>query len=184
MAGEWWENLLGSVTAGVSDILGDVGSDNWSLASVLQPVLGVAGSALSATSKARQQLKGGSMPQVPQLFLGDEFGGGTAAPAALPFGGLMGGATGTFNGRSSRSMVPFGGGGIPPGYRIAQRNGQAYLKKIRHMNPLNPRALLRAERRMGAFTHWVKRHFRIAAATPRRKKATRRAACYTRRRKR
>jgi len=40
----------------------------------------------------------------------------------------------------------------------------------RTMNPLNPRALMRAERRLNAFSTWVKRHFKIAAAAPKRRK--------------
>lgn len=84
----------------------------------------------------------------------------------------------------SRSVIPYQGGMIPSGYRLTQRGGVPYLKKIRHMNPLNPRALLRAERRMGAFTGWVKRHFRIASSMPARKRrAPRRGYCSKRRKK-
>jgi len=77
-----------------------------------------------------------------------------------------------------RGLIPFSGQYIP-GYRVALRpasRGSAghaagyYLVKPRRMNPLNPRALMRAERRMGAFTHWVKRHFTIQKSMPRRKK--------------
>jgi len=78
-----------------------------------------------------------------------------------------------------RRIVPYAGGVIPSGYRVAQRPprrptagypGGVYLVPRRSMNPLNPRALMRAERRMNAFTTWVKRHFRIASAAPKRRK--------------
>jgi hypothetical protein len=78
-----------------------------------------------------------------------------------------------------RRIYPYTGGVIPSGYRVAMRParrptsgypGGTYLVPRRRMNPLNPRALMRAERRMGAFTHWVKRHFRLASHMPHRKK--------------
>jgi len=77
-----------------------------------------------------------------------------------------------------RGLIPYQGGMIPSGYRVANRAprrptqgypGGVYLVPRRHMNPLNPRALMRAERRMHAFTTWVTRHFKIAAAFPKRR---------------
>lgn len=81
--------------------------------------------------------------------------------------------------RGSRGLIPYSGGMIPSGYRVANRRATSgsparpagtYLVPRRSMNPLNPRALLRAERRMSAFTKWVSRHFAIAKRAPRRKK--------------
>lgn len=91
-----------------------------------------------------------------------------------------------------RGLIPYSGGVIPSGYRVCQRKARApvagraagvYLCPRRSMNPLNPRALLRAERRMNSFTTWVKRHFSIASRMPRRKKASRVARFGGRRRK-
>jgi len=91
-----------------------------------------------------------------------------------------------------RGLIPFSGQGPPaPGYRLASRPARAptagtqggmYWVPRRSMNPLNPRALLRAERRMGAFTKWVKHHFSIASAMPRRKRSASRGR-FTKRRK-
>lgn len=86
----------------------------------------------------------------------------------------------------SRGLIPYSGGMIPSGYRVANRAGRAptagypagvYLVRRRSMNVLNPRALMRAERRMSGFTRWVKRHFTIAAAAPRRRKVGRKKGC-------
>jgi hypothetical protein len=87
-----------------------------------------------------------------------------------------------------RGLIPYSGGIIPSGYRVGMRRpraptagypGGAYLIPRRSMNPLNPRALMRAERRLNAFSTWVKRHFKIAAAAPKRRKGGR----FTKRRK-
>lgn len=86
----------------------------------------------------------------------------------------------------SRGLIPYSGGMIPSGYRVANRPGRpatagypagVYLVRRRSMNVLNPRALMRAERRMSGFTRWVKRHFTIAAAAPRRRKVGRKKGC-------
>ena len=78
-----------------------------------------------------------------------------------------------------RGLIPYSGGIIPSGYRVGMRPpraptagypGGTYLIPRRTMNPLNPRALMRAERRLNAFSTWVKRHFKIAAAAPKRRK--------------
>jgi hypothetical protein len=87
-----------------------------------------------------------------------------------------------------RGLIPYSGGIIPSGYRVGMRPpraptagypGGTYLIPRRTMNPLNPRALMRAERRLNAFSTWVKRHFKIAAAAPKRRKGGR----FTKRRK-
>lgn len=81
-------------------------------------------------------------------------------------------------------LIPFTGQNWPgPGYRLSAlpaRNpspGRAaglYWKRPRHTNPLNPRALVRAEKRLAMFSHWVKRHFQIQKSMPKRRKARRR----------
>jgi len=68
--------------------------------------------------------------------------------------------------------------GLRPKFLPARRPTQGreaglYWRKPRHTNPLNPKALVRAERRMAMFTGWVKRHFKIASQFPARKKARR-----------
>ena len=82
---------------------------------------------------------------------------------------------------SRTSVIPFTGQNWPgPGYRLSAlpaRSPQAgraaglYWTRPRKTNPLNPRALMRAERRLEMFTRWVKRHFNIASQMPRRKKS-------------
>jgi len=103
-------------------------------------------------------------------------------------GPVLGGATmdfGSFDLTTTgmRGLVPFQGQGPPaPGYHLARRParrptrgtaGGMYWVPRRTMNPLNPRALMRAERRMAGFTKYVKRHFNLSACMPKRKKATR-----------
>ena len=84
----------------------------------------------------------------------------------------------------ARGLIPFQGQGPPaPGYHLARRSARRpqqgrnpglYWVPRRSMNPLNPRALMRAERRMAGFTKYVKRHFSLASIMPKRKKSTRR----------
>jgi hypothetical protein len=105
------------------------------------------------------------------------------SPQGGPMNGFdLGGVTSDFpltttTGR--RGLIPYTGGFIPSGYRVGMRParrptpgtaGGVYLIPRRTMNPLNPRALMRAERRMNAFSKWVKRHFTIQKAMPKRRK--------------
>jgi hypothetical protein len=92
-----------------------------------------------------------------------------------------------------RRLYPLSAGWPGPGYRVARRGNRRanpgyqagiYWVPTRRMNPLNPRALLKAERRMSAFTHWFKRHFSIASTMPRRRKASARKGTFGRRKKR
>ena len=92
-----------------------------------------------------------------------------------------------------RRLYPLSAGWPGPGYRAARRGARRpsggnpagiYWVPRRKMNPLNPRALLKAERRMSAFTHWVKRHFQITSSMPRRRRAPGRARSSFRRKKR
>jgi len=85
-------------------------------------------------------------------------------------------------GGMGRGLIPYGGGMIPRGYRVRQlpaRRATAghpagvYLSRTRRMNPLNPRALSRAERRMSSFTRYVKRHFQTTHLMPKRKTRSR-----------
>lgn len=62
---------------------------------------------------------------------------------------------------------------LPARNATSGRAAGMYWRKPRHTNPLNPKALVRAERRMAMFTNWVKRHFKIASQFPARKKARR-----------
>jgi len=115
----------------------------------------------------------------------------TPVPTARIFaesGPVLGGATMDFSGfvlttTGMRGLVPFQGQGPPaPGYHLARRTGRRpqagrnpgmYWVPRRTMNPLNPRALMRAERRMAGFTKYVKRHFSLISVMPKRKKASR-----------
>lgn len=58
---------------------------------------------------------------------------------------------------------------LPARRAMAGRDAGLYWRKPRRTNPLNPKALARAERRMAMFTRWVKHHFTLAKSMPRRK---------------
>lgn len=106
---------------------------------------------------------------------------GTSSMPALSSGGnmLLPMVSGPAN-----AVIPFTGQNWPgPGYRLsmlparrpsAGRPAGMYWKKPRRTNPLNPQALMRAERRMSMFTRWVKKHFSVMKSMPRRKKSRRR----------
>ena len=106
---------------------------------------------------------------------------GSSSTMALSSGGNMLLPT-VYN--PTNALIPFTGQNWPgPGYRLsmlparrasAGRAAGMYWKKRKVMNPLNPRALARAERRMSAFSRWVKKHFQIQKSMPRRKKSRRR----------
>ena len=178
----WWDQINQAIAdTGILQTINPIARDVLPGVGAVEDILGIdpstwgpntfagAESAASAPASPSPSLSRGlALPQIP---------GG----ASLDFGNLGGGGFGGFPLTVSgpRRLIPYSGGPIPSGYRVAQRAARApsagtaggvYLVPRRHMNPLNPRALMRAERRMSAFTHWVKRHFRIAAATPRRKK--------------
>jgi len=78
-------------------------------------------------------------------------------------GGLMTPNFGTFptGGCGPRPKVPYislpdGTVGCPSGYH-PEKSGKGYCVRNRRMNPLNPRALARAGRRVGGFARAVKR---------------------------
>jgi len=86
-------------------------------------------------------------------------------PQTIPIpGGLMrpegGIVTGTgcqrTGGRAPFITMPNGLPGCPSGYH-PEKQGQPYCVRNRRMNPLNPRALSRATRRVGGFARAVKR---------------------------
>lgn len=145
------------------------------------PILPSSSSGLSASDVAGLLQSAGQNIYEHALGGGSSIGGGATmdwSSMGVPNGLTLSGP---------RRIMPYMGGMIPSGYRVAKRNARAptsgypagvYLVPRRSMNPLNPRALMRAERRMGAFTHWVKRHFRIASSAPRRKRGR-----FTKRRK-
>jgi len=101
-----------------------------------------------------------------QFFSGDDNGGVTGPPAVIPppiDPGLMTPIPGTFPvlGCAPRPKVqyialPDGTVGCPSGYH-PEKSGKGYCVRNRRMNPLNPRALARAGRRVGGFARAVKR---------------------------
>lgn len=108
--------------------------------------------------------------QITRLFdFGNGNGGGNGGPPAVvpeqtPVGGgLMVPDFGSFPavGCGSRAKVgyislPDGTVGCPSGYH-PEKSGKGYCVRNRRMNPLNPRALARAGRRVGGFARAVKR---------------------------
>jgi len=98
-------------------------------------------------------------------FFGDDNGGNGNAPIG---GGLMrptdpslvqfagGCGAGSFRNRTPWIIGPNGFPTCPRGYHPL-KNGQPYCVRNRRMNPLNPRALSRAGRRVGGFARAVKR---------------------------
>lgn len=89
-------------------------------------------------------------------------GGGLMTPVPGAPGGPMGpvlpsGTGGTFvGGRVPFITMPNGLPGCPTGYH-PEKQGKPYCVRNRRMNPLNPRALSRATRRVGGFARAVKR---------------------------
>jgi len=80
-------------------------------------------------------------------------------PGLFPPGGLQGPlptALGRTGGRASFITMPNGLPGCPTGYH-PEKAGKPYCVRNRRMNPLNPRALSRATRRVGGFARAVKR---------------------------
>lgn len=123
-------------------------------------------------------------------FFGGLIGGITGAVKGFATGGLTGAFTGAISGANTGSRgapkppsgpiyppsgLPVVGGAIDlgrkmlgetvaqpgtPGYHVSKRTGK--LVKNRHMNPLNVRALRRADRRARSFlhiTHKLVRHY-------------------------
>jgi hypothetical protein len=179
-----WDDLAGYAEGleGLTDTLSDFGLPSAGGASL---GIGVAKALAKSTGFDPFGIFGESSSAASSAPTGPQ-----ATGAAEIFGGGMtagGGASSMYdygNGFAlttspRRGLIPYGGGVIPSGYRVVQRAarrptagypGGTYLARRRSMNPLNPRALMRAERRMGAFTNWVKRHFRIAMHAPKRRK--------------
>jgi len=78
--------------------------------------------------------------------------GSLGGPLALPSpGGLS-----RFGGRTPFITMPNGLPGCPSGYH-PEKQGKPFCVRNRRMNPLNPRALSRATRRVGGFARAVKR---------------------------
>ena len=80
-------------------------------------------------------------------------------PGLFPPGGLVGPlptAIGRSGGRAAFITMPNGLPGCPTGYH-PEKAGKPYCVRNRRMNPLNPRALSRATRRVGGFARAVKR---------------------------
>jgi len=81
-------------------------------------------------------------------------------PGLFPPGGLQGPIGGAVvprtGGRAAFITMPNGMMGCPSGYH-PEKQGKPYCVRNRRMNPLNPRALSRATRRVGGFARAVKR---------------------------
>jgi len=102
-------------------------------------VLGRGGNGNSLQENA--PIEGGLMrPQV----------GGEQSPVLFPT------AVSRTGGRAPFIRMPNGLPGCPTGYH-PEKSGQPYCVRNRRMNPLNPRALSRATRRVGGFARAVKR---------------------------
>jgi len=84
---------------------------------------------------------------------------GSPTPGLFPPGGLQGPIPGGMvrsGGRTPFITMPNGLPGCPTGYH-PEKQGRPYCVRNRRMNPLNPRALSRATRRVGGFARAVKR---------------------------
>lgn len=80
---------------------------------------------------------------------------GSPTPGLFPPGGLTS-FPGGGRGRVPFITMPNGLPGCPSGYH-PMKDGQPFCVRNRRMNPLNPRALSRATRRVGGFARAVKR---------------------------
>jgi hypothetical protein len=173
----WWDQLNQSIAdTGILQAINPVARDVLPGLGAFEDIIGIDPNSWGPNTFVGGADAAAAAPTSPSPILGR----GLAVPqqpggASLDWSG--GFPLTTTTGR--RGLIPYSGGPVPSGYRVAQRPprapsagtpGGTYLVPRRSMNPLNPRALMRAERRMSAFTHWVKRHFRIAAHTPKRKK--------------
>jgi len=120
-----------------------------------------------------RQLPGGIVTDWPglirqgiDLIFGGGGGGGITTlqggvPETLPRFPNTGPFTGPLlptitGGRAPFITMPNGLPGCPSGYH-PEKSGKAYCVRNRRMNPLNPRALSRATRRVGGFARAVKR---------------------------
>jgi len=95
---------------------------------------------------------GGIIPQNDPVgggLMRPEIGGGQI-PSGLPQ------LTARTGGRAPFIVMPNGLPGCPTGYH-PEKAGKPYCVRNRRMNPLNPRALSRATRRVGGFARAVKR---------------------------
>jgi len=166
--------------APVADFIQPIAQDLIPGFKLAQDLLGIGPQAGSTYSQQYPQLLGGASGQWDSPVM-------SAVQVAQGAGGVFsGGGTMDFpltlTGGMGRGLIPYGGGMIPRGYRVVQRAAQrptagrpagVYLARSRRMNPLNPRALSRAERRMSSFTRYVKRHFQTSHLMPKRKTRSR-----------
>jgi len=74
----------------------------------------------------------------------------------VPSGGCLPQIGARSSGRAAFICMPNGMQGCPTGYH-PEKSGKPYCVRNRRMNPLNPRALSRATRRVGGFARAVKR---------------------------
>jgi len=87
---------------------------------------------------------------------------GSPTPGLFPPGGLQTQPGFGGRGRTPFLTMPNGLPGCPAGYH-PMKDGQPWCVRNRRMNPLNPRALSRATRRVGGFARAVKRARTIKA---------------------
>jgi len=94
----------------------------------------------------------------PSLQINDPIEGGLMRPGVgtmqIPVGSPQ--LIRTTGGRTPFIRMPNGLPGCPTGYH-PEKQGEPYCVRNRRMNPLNPRALSRATRRVGGFARAVKR---------------------------
>lgn len=183
MAGSWWETLLGGVGSvletadlgyGVGQAIADL-----DLFGFKKPPSMPARTSGGYGAVGFSAAPGGGPPG-PIANAGIQ-GVNALVPNVYGGGSMNGDWSGDYGMTLTRgrSLIPYSGGVIPSGYRVAMRRpraptsgypGGAYLVPRRSMNVLNPRALMRAERRLSGFSKWVKRHFTIAKHAPKRRK--------------
>lgn len=94
------------------------------------------------------------------LAIQEPISGGLMIPTPGSLGGPLGpispGGLSRVGGRTPFITMPNGLPGCPSGYHPEKQN-KPYCVRNRRMNPLNPRALSRATRRVGGFARAVKR---------------------------
>lgn len=131
----------GGFLSSVKNALGGVAR----IASAAAPIVGAMNPGLGAALGAGGMLGG--------KLLGGATGGGIKA---MPGGAIIGGALALRDAvpaplnKPLLDVVPFALKGLAKGVGMNVENGGAPRKKYRHMNPLNPAALRRADRRIDA----------------------------------
>lgn len=123
------------------------------VATMINPGLGMGMSSLGGIGSSLFGGKGGTIIPGPDV-------GKLTGPGGGPFGGGGLGFPNVTNPQAIREQLLAQGG--KSGSLVATPNGVVLVRSRRRMNPLNPRALSRAYRRLNSASKWAHRLFNVA----------------------